>query len=103
MFAAIASAWDGRYGVGDAEEDSGRGMVVGEGSESASVPGPVVVVVVATVDVEACAGPCDVGVDSGEGAKSPVLWIMDPSFRDRMNVDWTPGRDVRCDRSALTC
>lgn len=36
-------------------------------------------------------------------ANRPVLWMMEPSLRDRINVDWTPGRDVRCDRSAETC
>lgn len=36
-------------------------------------------------------------------ASNPVLWIMEPSLRERMRVDWTPGRDVRCERRAVTC
>lgn len=39
----------------------------------------------------------------GGEARSPVLWIMDPSLRERMKVDCTPGRDVRCERRAVTC
>lgn len=29
------------------------------------------------------------------GARTPVLWIMDPSLRERIRVDCTPGREVR--------
>lgn len=36
-------------------------------------------------------------------ANSPVHRMMDPSLRERMSVDCTPGRDVRCERSAVTC
>lgn len=39
----------------------------------------------------------------GAEARSPVLWIMEPSLRERMKVDWTPGRDVRCESRAVTC
>lgn len=38
----------------------------------------------------------------GDEAKSPVLWIMEPSLRERMKVDCTPGREVRCERRVLT-
>lgn len=38
----------------------------------------------------------------GDEAKSPVLWIMEPSLRERMKVDCTPGREVRWERRALT-
>lgn len=42
--------------------------------------------------------------DEGEvAAKRPVLCIIEPSFRDNMRVDWTPGRDVRCESNAETC
>lgn len=42
--------------------------------------------------------------DEGEvAAKRPVLCMIEPSFRDRIKVDWTPGRDVRCDSNAETC
>ena len=37
------------------------------------------------------------------GASSPVLWMMRPSLRERIRVDCTPGREVRWDRSAVTC
>lgn len=37
------------------------------------------------------------------GASWPVLWIMEPSFRERIRVDWTPGREVRWESSAVTC
>lgn len=37
------------------------------------------------------------------GAKRPVVWIMEPSLRERMRVDWTPGREVRWERRAETC
>ena len=36
-------------------------------------------------------------------ASNPVPCIMDPSRRERMNVDWTPGREVRWERRAVTC
>lgn len=36
-------------------------------------------------------------------ANCPVLWMMDPSFRERIKVDCTPGREVRCESSAETC
>lgn len=32
---------------------------------------------------------------AGLAARSPVLCIMEPSFRERMSVDWTPGRELR--------
>lgn len=35
-------------------------------------------------------------------AKSPVHCIMEPSFRERMSVDSTPGRELRWDRRAVT-
>lgn len=42
--------------------------------------------------------------DEGEvAAKRPVLCIIEPSFRDSIRVDWTPGRDVRCESNAETC
>ena len=28
-------------------------------------------------------------------ARSPVHWIMEPSFRERISVDCTPGREQR--------
>ncbi len=37
------------------------------------------------------------------GPKRPVVWIMEPSLRERMRVDWTPGREVRWERRAETC
>lgn len=43
------------------------------------------------------------GEGGGGFAYSPVLWIMEPSLRERMKVDWTPGREVRCERRAVTC
>lgn len=36
-------------------------------------------------------------------ANNPVLWIIEPSFRERINVEWTPGREVRWERRAVTC
>lgn len=36
-------------------------------------------------------------------ASCPVLWIMDPSLRERIKADCTPGREVRCESSAVTC
>lgn len=36
-------------------------------------------------------------------ARRPVVRIIEPSLRDSMRVDWTPGRDVRFDRWADTC
>lgn len=37
-----------------------------------------------------------VGVgSSGGSARSPDLWIMEPSDRERMRVDWTPGFEAR--------
>lgn len=88
--------------------DSGSGMVVGVASEGVSVP--------AGFGWRASWG-CDVGCSSacllveeeegrgggGGEANSPVLWIIEPSLRERMKVDWTPGRELRCDRRALTC
>lgn len=41
------------------------------------------------------------GASSGV-ARRPVVWMMEPSFRARMRVDCTPGREVRCDRRAST-
>jgi hypothetical protein len=37
----------------------------------------------------------ETGVVELERASRPVVCIMDPSLRDRMSVDCTPGRDVR--------
>jgi hypothetical protein len=36
-------------------------------------------------------------------ANCPVLWMMDPSLRERIKVDCTPGREVRCESSVVTC
>jgi hypothetical protein len=36
-------------------------------------------------------------------ASWPVACIIDPSLRDRMRVDWTPGRDIKWDSWAETC
>lgn len=87
--------------------DSGSGMDVGVASEGESVSAGI---------GWGSSGGCDVGcwsaclmVEEEEGgggggeAYSPVLWIIEPSLRERMKVDWTPAREVRCDRSALTC
>lgn len=99
MCAANASAWEGWYGgCGVVVRDSGSGMVAGEGSDGESVPeadwGPGGLEVGGSVD-SVVEGP-------GGEANRPVLWIMEPSLRERMNVDCTPGRDVRWDRRALT-
>lgn len=37
------------------------------------------------------------------GASWPVLWMIEPSLRERIRVDWTPGREVRWDSNAVTC
>lgn len=39
----------------------------------------------------------------GLDASNPVHCIMDPSLRERMRVDCTPGRDVRWESKAVTC
>lgn len=39
---------------------------------------------------------------TGAVASNPVLWMMEPSLRLRMRVDWTPGREVRWERRAET-
>lgn len=46
--------------------------------------------------------PLVTGVRLG-GARRPVVWIIEPSLRERIRVDWTPGREVRWERSAETC
>lgn len=33
----------------------------------------------------------------------PALWIMEPSLRERISVDSTPGREVRWERVAIMC
>lgn len=73
-------------------------MVVDDGSVvSDSVPVPVPVPVPVS-------GRCGVDVPVlGSSAKSPELWMIDPSLRERIRVDCTPGRDVRCERSEVTC
>lgn len=38
-----------------------------------------------------------------EDASFPVTWMMDPSFRERMRVDCTPGREIRWERRFETC
>jgi hypothetical protein len=57
---------------------------------------------VVAVDGTAVSGEVSLLVRFG-GARRPVLWIMEPSLRERMRVDCTPGREVRWERSAETC
>jgi hypothetical protein len=64
--------------------------------------GGVVVLFASSVAGGVCVALVVLFLGGGE-ARSPVLWIMDPSLRERMKVDCTPGRDVRCERRAVTC
>lgn len=86
MWAASVSALEGWYGcdrAGEAGEESEAG---GRGFESVGV---------------VCAGR-EVPFSS-VCANSPVLWMIEPSLRERIKVDCTPGREVRWDSSAVTC
>jgi hypothetical protein len=86
MWAASVSACEGWYveGEGWAGED-------GEESVGGSVVGG------------AIGAERGVFVPLSSGARSPVLWMIDPSLRERMRVDCTPGREVRWESSAVTC
>lgn len=53
--------------------------------------------------VEAFAFAFPAVADPAFAASRPVLCMMEPSLRDRISVDWTPGREVRCESSAETC
>ena len=43
------------------------------------------------------------GLGLGLDARSPVHCIMEPSLRERISVDCTPGRALRCESRAETC
>lgn len=95
MCAARASPWLGLYGcccgvVVDEEEEFVRSceVVVESGVvvEDGSTPFPRGLLLLLLFD-----------------ASSPVLWMMEPSLRERIRVDCTPGREVRWDSKAETC
>jgi hypothetical protein len=89
MWAARVSAWEGWYGCVRAGEagDESEGCVAERGVES----------------VEGMCEVREVVFSSADCANCPVLWMIDPSLRDRINVDCTPGREVRWESSAVTC
>jgi hypothetical protein len=47
--------------------------------------------------------PVPFPVDPVFAASRPVLCMIEPSLRERISVDWTPGREVRCESNAETC
>ena len=48
-------------------------------------------------------GVVTVYVAGSDEDTNPVLCMIDPSLRDKIRVDWMPGRDVRCDNNAVIC